>query len=128
LAKLPGRFVEEDVLLAREVAEEGAPAGSRLGDDVLDPRLLDPLGVDLLDRCLVEAVPDFDPSLLLRDRAQPDAADEGTFGNGRSDVCCCVGHGKLIRITIMASKWMAQIRALSLAPEFQIPVPSELRD
>ena len=56
VAEIARGVLDQYVLLAREVAEEGRPAHTRLGDDVLDPSRVDSIRLIEGDGGVVEAI------------------------------------------------------------------------
>ena len=56
VAEMARGVLDQHVLLAGEVAEEGRPADAGLGDHVLDPGGVDPVRLVERDRCVVDAI------------------------------------------------------------------------
>ena len=56
VAEVARGVLDQHVLLAGEVAEEGRPADARIGDHVLHPGGIDPASLVERDRCVVDAI------------------------------------------------------------------------
>src|SRR6185369_4544684 len=64
--EVPRDRLNQDVLLAWEVTEEGRPADPGIGDHVLDPGLCNPIPFEPVERGGVEAFALLNPARLLR--------------------------------------------------------------